>query len=62
MVKMTVSNKRIITHERKVTIPESMGLRPDDVVEFNLTDNGIVTLTKFVRSAEVPPELDEVKL
>jgi len=48
MTKSTVSNTRVVTKERKVTIPESMGLKHNDAVEISLTENGNVLLRKLI--------------
>lgn len=42
-----MSNKRIISQERKVTIPEGLGLNPDDAIEFIVNDEGIIIIKKL---------------
>ena len=42
-----MSNKRIITQERKVTIPEGLGLNPDDAIEFIVDNNGTIIIKKL---------------
>jgi len=42
-----MSNKRIITQERKVTIPEGLGLNPDDAIEFIVSKDGTIIIKKL---------------
>lgn len=42
-----ISNKRIISHERKVTIPEGLGLNPDDAIEFIVSNDGTIIIKKL---------------
>lgn len=43
----TTSNKRIIAKDRKVTIPEGLGLNPDDAIEFIVDDKGTISIKKL---------------
>lgn len=42
-----MSNKRIISQERKVTIPEGLGLYPDDAIEFIVADDETIIIRKL---------------
>lgn len=41
------SNKRIVTMERKVTIPEGFGIEPDDAIEFIVENDGKIVIRKL---------------
>jgi len=43
----TRSNKRIVALDRKVTIPEGLGLNPDDAIEFIVANDGTIIIKKL---------------